>query len=261
MSSNKNNGLMTKIWGPSGWEFLHSVSFGYPIEPTEEQKKNYKNFFYSIGNILPCKFCRESYQDFIKNNIVLTDKDLESRENLTKWLYNLHEKVNNKLKVNYNVSYDDVVERYESYRSKCGKVDKKKKGCVTPLNIKSSSFKIANYKETPLVPYEVSKKFIDYAKERNIDEKYFKYLKSKNKNNLIDNNNNTCVNRNIYCRNIIKNMRENSISSLEKEGKYKGLPTIDETKLILGMSSNLNKDELDEIVSKLKVKKKYKLRK
>ena len=86
-------------------------------------------------------------------------------------------------------------------------------------------------------------------------------MKSKNKNNLIDNNNNTCVNRNIYCRNIIKNMRENSISSLEKEGRYKGLPTIDETKLILGMSSNLNKDELDEIVKKLKIKKKYKLRK
>ena len=46
-------------------------------------------------------------------------------------MYNLYEKVNNKLKVNYNVSYDDVVERYESYRSKCGKVDKKKKG-VSP---------------------------------------------------------------------------------------------------------------------------------
>ena len=45
MSSNKNNGLMTKIWGPSGWEFLHSVSFGYPIEPTAEQKKIIKIFF------------------------------------------------------------------------------------------------------------------------------------------------------------------------------------------------------------------------
>mgnify|MGYP006447840565 CR=1 FL=1 len=174
-------------------------------------------------------------------------------------MYRLHEKVNNKLKVNYNVSYNDIVDRYESYRSKCGKIDKKKKGCVTPLDIKSSSFKVANYKETPLISYKTSKKFIKYAKERNIDNKYFKFVNNKNKDVLIDNNNNKCVNRNIYCRNIIKNMRENSIPSLEESGKYKGLPTIDETKLILGMSSNLNKDELYEIVNKLKVYKKYKL--
>ena len=36
-----------KIWGPPGWLFLHTITFNYPTNPTEEDKKYYKNFFYS----------------------------------------------------------------------------------------------------------------------------------------------------------------------------------------------------------------------
>ena len=27
---NVDNGMMTKVWGPTGWLFLHCVTFGYP---------------------------------------------------------------------------------------------------------------------------------------------------------------------------------------------------------------------------------------
>ena len=31
--------MMNKnIWGPSGWLFMHSISFQYPEYPTEEDK-------------------------------------------------------------------------------------------------------------------------------------------------------------------------------------------------------------------------------
>ena len=46
LDDNKNNGLITKIWGPAMWESIHCIAFGYPIEPTEEQKQNYKNYPY-----------------------------------------------------------------------------------------------------------------------------------------------------------------------------------------------------------------------
>ena len=46
---NSNNGLISKIWGPGLWIGLHSISFGYPINPSEEQKKNYKQFFELVG--------------------------------------------------------------------------------------------------------------------------------------------------------------------------------------------------------------------
>ena len=47
----QNNGLITKIWGGPGWTFCHSITFGYPIEPTDEQINNYRTFFISLGNV------------------------------------------------------------------------------------------------------------------------------------------------------------------------------------------------------------------
>ena len=28
------NGILTRIWGPSLWHFLHAMSFNYPTKPT-----------------------------------------------------------------------------------------------------------------------------------------------------------------------------------------------------------------------------------
>tara|TARA_Y100000590_G_scaffold382158_1_gene451898 strand:+ start:178 stop:837 length:660 start_codon:yes stop_codon:yes gene_type:complete len=73
---NLKNGLMTKVWGPSGWLFLHCVTFGYPLNPEQFDKDNkqkrgttrrhYKNFLMELGWVFPCKYCRISYRKFIK---------------------------------------------------------------------------------------------------------------------------------------------------------------------------------------------------
>ena len=52
---NVNNGLITKIWGPGLWSALHCITFGYPVNPTEKHKQDYKRFFTIVGDILPCK--------------------------------------------------------------------------------------------------------------------------------------------------------------------------------------------------------------
>ena len=48
-------GMLTTVWGPSLWHFLHTMSFNYPVEPSPEQKKQYREFILSLENILPCK--------------------------------------------------------------------------------------------------------------------------------------------------------------------------------------------------------------
>ena len=69
-NKNVDNGLMTRIWGPSGWLFLHCISFGYPykIDPTNpehiEKQNDYYRFFYYLGKVMPCKYCRISYMIF-----------------------------------------------------------------------------------------------------------------------------------------------------------------------------------------------------
>ena len=31
---NANDGMITSVWGPALWHFLHTMSFNYPVNPT-----------------------------------------------------------------------------------------------------------------------------------------------------------------------------------------------------------------------------------
>ena len=139
-----NNGMMTKVWGPPGWLFLHCVAFGYPVKVSKWdysdnlKRMEYRNFFKNVGKILPCRYCRESYDKFYKELPI--DNFLDSRKDLCKWFYNMHNKVNNKLGIpKCDIpSFVDIEKQYESYRAKCKKTtsDERKerleKGCVIP---------------------------------------------------------------------------------------------------------------------------------
>ena len=60
-----SSGMQTNIWGPAMWMSIHVVSFNYPVKPTKEQMKHYATWLTSIGNVLPCKYCRDNF----KNNM------------------------------------------------------------------------------------------------------------------------------------------------------------------------------------------------
>ena len=40
---NSSDGMITSIWGPPLWHFLHTMSFNYPVNPSSEDKKYYRN--------------------------------------------------------------------------------------------------------------------------------------------------------------------------------------------------------------------------
>ena len=95
------------VWGPHGWKFLHFVAIGYPKNPTDEDKLNYKNFFTMIPNILPCSICSDHYS---KNLIKypLTNEILTDRIKLFNWTVDMHNEVNitnNKNKINYDLAF------------------------------------------------------------------------------------------------------------------------------------------------------------
>ena len=133
-----DTGMQTRVWGSAGWLFLHSIAQNYPWKPTPEQKKYYMIFFRLTGNVLPCRYCRESYQKFIsQKGTLLNTQVMKNRKNLVTWLYNVHNKVNKKLGVEESPTLEQVWNKYESYRSKCTKspeiLEKIKKGCLDPL--------------------------------------------------------------------------------------------------------------------------------
>ena len=115
---NSGDGMITSVWGPPMWHVLHTISFNYPVSPTEEQKKHYYKFYYNLKNILPCKYCRDNLANNFKK-VPLTMDVFESRNTLSMYIYELHETINTMLGKDSGLSYEDVRERYEHFRSRC----------------------------------------------------------------------------------------------------------------------------------------------
>lgn len=254
--SHINNGLMTKIWGPHMWFAINCVSFGYPVNPTQEQKRQYKTFFEFLGFVLPCEFCKISYQFFITDgDTLLSDDVFENRETLTKWIFKLHNRVNLKLGVNYGTTYEEFINKYELFRARC-LVDIS--GCQMPLELKSIAFKEEDKKDNYIISKKVALCFKEYAEKRGILFDKLDYYED-----LVKNKRNTqeYENRNKLCQEIIQNMRFNAKSSLELEGEFINKPTIDELKLISMLSTSIPIKELYDCTTKLgyNVITKYKL--
>lgn len=242
-----NNGLLPRIWGPHMWKTLHCISFGYPINPSTEQQENYKKFFENLGNVLPCKYCSDSYNRIISDSKVrLDDEIFKTRDNLTQWVFDLHNMVNQKLCVNYAITYDEVVDKYESFRAKCNPM---LPGCVMPIEKKKESY-CNEYKiECSVLPYKLSKCFKDYAQTKNVMDfenldTYYEIFVERKKNKE---NAELWDKRNSECYRIIQKMRKLGIPSLDTNG----LPTIHELKLIARISSTMNLDELITVANKL----------
>ena len=93
---NSSDGMLTAVWGPSVWHFLHTMSFNYPIEPTTEQKQHYRDFVLNLRHVLPCKYCRINLVTNFKQ-LPLTMTQMKSRETFSRYIYDLHELVNKML--------------------------------------------------------------------------------------------------------------------------------------------------------------------
>ena len=112
------DGMLTTVWGPSMRHYLHTVSFNYPVKPTTKDKINYKNLILNMQNTLPCRHCREN----LKNNFKahpLQQCHMKNRNSFSRYVYKLHEIVNKMLGKKSGLSYCDVRERYEHFRSRC----------------------------------------------------------------------------------------------------------------------------------------------
>lgn len=81
-----------EFFGPAMWKTLQSIAFNFPEKATPEQRKDYIDFFKSVGPVIPCPSCSTHYQEYIKKNPI----DAESTESIARWVYDLHDTVNKK---------------------------------------------------------------------------------------------------------------------------------------------------------------------
>jgi len=125
--------MQTTKWGSSLWISLHTMAHNY--DPKVHKASDYKKFFELLGEMLPCKYCRESYKGFIAELPI--DPYLGSQRDLTYWLYLMHNKVNDKLRkqgllTTKDPTYEQIYAKYENFRADCTKKKDKPSTCRLP---------------------------------------------------------------------------------------------------------------------------------
>ena len=103
----------TRFWGPSGWRLLHMIA---------TSGKTNRDFWESLPYVLPCKFCRTSLTTYYEQHPI-------PRENMSEWLYKIHNLVNQKLRdqgqhLEPNPPFDSVQSYYSELLSQgCSKTE------------------------------------------------------------------------------------------------------------------------------------------
>lgn len=106
----------TRFWGPSGWTMLHSLAAHYPSDAKSQDKKHYKDFFDILPKVLPCCYCRDSLRVYYRS---LPFPSHPTPTRLGKWIYQIHRRVNKKLRkqgelISPNPSFRQVLEKYHN---------------------------------------------------------------------------------------------------------------------------------------------------
>ena len=146
-------------------------------EQDQTTKYYMAEFIINLGHVLPCELCKNSYHNFI--NKLKFMEQLNSRKDLTRFFYNLHNKVNYKLGVpECNIpSYKKVIEYYSTFIAG--------KPCKATTEQDKKEKKLLGCKNIDFANYECNVKVLD--KNNNNIEKTLDSFK-----NLTDSNSNYC---------------------------------------------------------------------
>ena len=93
----------TRFWGPSGWHLLHLIAAD---TITAKRRAAVKEWINLLEFILPCKYCRASFHDYLELQ-PLTDDILANPDTFSRWLYDIHNRVNGKLRGQGLITTDD----------------------------------------------------------------------------------------------------------------------------------------------------------
>jgi hypothetical protein len=101
-------------WGPGVWRFFHMATAVYPVQPTAQDKKAFRDLVAGLAGNLPCAACRDHFQRMVSSgSLALTNEVLESRMTLWAWGVDVHNRVNRRIGkpvlVNYDALYRELV--------------------------------------------------------------------------------------------------------------------------------------------------------
>lgn len=110
-TSSERIGMYPEVWGPKYWFFLHTISFVYPINPSESDKKKYYELIHNLDMFIPDQDTREHYAELILECPI--QPYLTNRQSLVTWMHFIHNKINLRLGLR-EINMDDFSKGYWS---------------------------------------------------------------------------------------------------------------------------------------------------
>jgi len=106
--------LDPKIWGPHYWFFLHTIAMSYPVHPNAVTKKKYYDFVQNIPLFIPVESMAGEFSKLLDQYPV--QPYLDNKESFIRWMWFIHNKINQKLEKPQISLNDFYVKYYEEYK-------------------------------------------------------------------------------------------------------------------------------------------------
>jgi hypothetical protein len=113
--------LDPKVWGPHYWFFLHTLAMTYPHHPNSVTKKKYYEFIQNLPLFLPVEEISSEFSKLIDKYPITPY--LDNRDSFVRWMYFIHNKINEKLEKPQISLNDFFVNYYDKYKSPDEKTD------------------------------------------------------------------------------------------------------------------------------------------
>ena len=104
------------VWGPHYWFFLHTISMSYPNRPNAVTKKKYYEFIQNLPLFIPVESISGELSKLIDEYPIAPY--LDNRESFVRWVWFIHNKINQKLDKPQITLNDFFVKYYEAYKPK-----------------------------------------------------------------------------------------------------------------------------------------------
>ena len=106
--------LDPKIWGPHYWFFLHTIAMSYPVHPNAVTKKKYYDFVQNIPLFIPVESMAGEFSKLLDQYPV--QPYLDNKESFIRWMWFIHNKINQKLEKPQISLNEFYVKYYEEYK-------------------------------------------------------------------------------------------------------------------------------------------------
>jgi len=106
--------LDPKIWGPKYWFFLHTISLSYPNFPNTITKKRYYELIQNMPQFIPVEEIATNFSKLL--NEFPVQPYLDNRESFIKWVWFIHNKINEKLEKPIITLNEFYVKYYDEYK-------------------------------------------------------------------------------------------------------------------------------------------------